>query len=368
MTHEYATLPHIGIQTLEPYIPGKSIEELTQELGLTDIIKLASNENPRGCSPRVPLALASLSTQQISNYPIPSAHPLPAALCKMLGIEIDCLTLSNGSDALFQLLINCFALHRDVHILTHDYAFQTYGILAKTYGIPLINTPLLNDWNVNVDAMIKACNEKTALIFIANPNNPTGGYLPHNEIKRLLTHIPETTILVLDEAYHEFIEPQDQKHSIDLMHQHPNLVITRTFSKGYGLAGLRLGYGISHPSIRNLIQRIVLPFTVNQAALTAGLAALEDQEFVQQSAELNRLELNRVRQELIHHGFSCLPSKANFITFDCRMNGITLYNALLKKGIIVRPLQAYGLNNYLRVTIGTTEQNTRFLDTLLKIQ
>lgn len=367
MTCDYNQLPHDGIQTLSPYIPGKSVEEVASELGITDIIKLASNENPRGCSPRVHDALAALSRFQIATYPIPSTHPLPIKLAHKLGIKNEMLTLSHGSDALFQLLIICFALHLDKHIITHEYAFQTYGILAKTFGVPLIITPLFKNWHVDVDAIINACNEKTALIFIANPNNPTGTLIPHADILRLLQAIPETTILVLDEAYHEFLSPEDTPNTPNLISQFPNLVITRTFSKGYGLAGLRLGYSISHSSIRGLLQKIVLPFTLSQAALAAGVAALEDEAFVLRSAELNRQELNRVRKTLIQRDYNCLPSFANFITFDCKMDGKIMYNALLAQGIIVRPLHPYGLNNYLRVSIGTHAQNTRFLDTLLLI-
>lgn len=367
MACDYKQLPHDGIQTLAPYIPGKSIEEVARDLGITDIIKLASNENPRGCSPRVHDALAALSLSQIATYPIPSAHPLPMTLARYLNITDDMITLGHGSDALFQLLIICFALHRDKHIVTHDYAFQTYSILAKIFGVPLISTPLLTDWQVDIDALISACNAKTALIFLANPNNPTGTLINHADILRLLHAIPKTTILVLDEAYHEFLSPGDSPNTIDLITQFPNLVITRTFSKGYGLAGLRLGYAISHPDIRALLQKIVLPFTISQTALAAGVAALEDETFVLQSAELNRNELKRVNQALVQRGYNCLPSFANFITFDCKMDGNIIYNALLAQGIIVRPLHAYGLNNYLRVSIGTHTQNTRFLDTLSRI-
>ncbi len=364
MSCDYNLLPHVGIQTLAPYIPGKSIEELAQEKGLTDIIKLGSNENPRGCSPKVHEALAALSIQQIATYPIPSAHPLPQALATKLNINLNMLTLGHGSDALFQLLIMCFGLYRDRHILTHDYAFQTYSILAKIFGIPLVSTPLLQNWQVDIRALVNACNDKTALIFIANPNNPTGTLIPHDDIVYLLENIPEQTILVLDEAYNEFLNPAEQSRAIDLLNKFSNLVITRTFSKAYGLAGLRLGYAISHPSIHQLLQKIVLPFTINQAALTAGLAALDDDNFLQQSVMLNDQESARVKQALNQLGFTCMPSIGNFVTFDCKMDGGIIYNALLNKGIIVRPLHPYGLNQYLRVSIGTPDQNTRFIDTL----
>ena len=366
MSCDYNRLPHPGIQTLFPYVPGKSIEELAQELGLSDIIKLGSNENPRGCSPHVYEALAALSPHQIATYPVPSAHPLPQALANKLNVELDMLTLSHGSDALFQLLIICFALHRDKHIITHDYAFQTYSILANVFGVPLVSTPLLKNWTIDIDAMIRACNDNTALIFIANPNNPTGSLITRDEILHLLNYIPETTLLVLDEAYHEFLRPEDSPHSPNLLSTFSNLVITRTFSKGYGLAGLRLGYAITHPTIHALLQKVVLPFTISQTALAGGLAALQDEAFVQDSAELNRRELKRVRERLIQLGFDCMPSFANFVTFDCKQDANIVYNTLLQQGIIVRPLHAYGLNRHLRVSIGTDEQNTRFLNALEK--
>lgn len=364
MVYDFNSLPHKGIQTLSPYVPGKSIEELAKEKGLSDIIKLASNENPRGCSQLVVEALAALTNQQVASYPVPSAHPLPQALATKLNIELDMLTLGHGSDALFQILIICFALHRNKTVMTHDHAFQTYQILANIFGVPLISTPLRKDWSVSIDAMIERCDDTTALIFIANPNNPTGSLITRDDIIKLLNHIPETTLLVLDEAYYEYLHPIDNPNALNLLSTYSNLVITRTFSKGYGLAGLRLGYAISHPTIRALMQKVVLPFTISQAALAGGLAALKDDAFVRDSVDLNHRELHRVRDTLIQRGFECMPSFANFVTFDCKKEGSIVYNALLQQGIIVRPLYAYDLNHYLRVSIGTAEQNTRFLDTL----
>lgn len=367
MSCDYNQLPHPGIQTLSPYVPGKSIEELAKEQGLTNIIKLASNENPRGCSPLVSKALAELRPQQIATYPIPSAHPLPESLTKKLGIELPMLTLGHGSDALFQLLIICFALHRDKHIITHDHAFQTYQILANIFGVPLISTPLKSDFNIDIDAMITACNEKTALIFIANPNNPTGTLITRHDLIRLLTHVSKTSIVVLDEAYYEYLNPEDNPNAIGMLGTYSNLVITRTFSKAHGLAGLRLGYAVAHPDISALLHKIVLPFTISQTALAGGLAALEDETFVKDSVALNQTERPILRNALINLGFDCLPSFANFVTFDCKQDGRIIYNALLKKGVIVRPLHAYALDQYLRVTIGTAEQNKRFVEALKSI-
>jgi len=367
MPCDYKKLPHKGIQALTPYIPGKSIEEVAREQGVMNIIKLASNENPRGCSPQVLKALSTLSGLQIATYPAPSNSPLLLKLAEKHHVHEDMLTLSNGSDALFQLLLICFALGSDKHIITHEYAFQAYAIQAKTLGIPLKITPLLNNWHVDIEAIITTCTQNTALIFLANPNNPTGTLLSEAEIKHLLTHIPETTLLVLDEAYNEYLSPAEKVDTISLLTDYPNLVITRTFSKSYGLAGLRLGYAISNPTIHELLQKVILPFTINQAALTAGEAALDDEAFVRDSVTLNRQELKRIRETMTKLHFTCLPSPANYITFDCKVDGKIIYEALLKHGIIVRPLHPYGLNNYLRVSTGTTEQTTYFIEKLLTI-
>ena len=203
MPCDYQQLTHPGIQHLYPYIPGKSIQEVAQQHGITDIIKLGSNENPLGCSPQVIAALQALPMDKIVQYPVYAHHSFLHELSQFLDVDTDNLTLANGSDALFGFLMICFALGQDKHVMTHDYAFSSYVIQAHTYGIPTVSTPL-RDWQVDIDAMIAHCNEKTALIFIANPNNPTGGWIPTSEIKRLLSHIPETTLIVLFSGYLSF--------------------------------------------------------------------------------------------------------------------------------------------------------------------
>ena len=364
MTFDFNLLPHPGIRSLAPYIPGKSIDDVALEQGLTDIIKLASNENPLGCSPLVLQALSHLSSQQISIYPTSINHPLRHKLANKLAIDSDMLTLSNGSDLLFCLLLTCFALHCDKHILTHDYAFISYGIQAKTLNIPVVNTPVVSDWRVDISAMIAACSEKTALIFIANPNNPTGLLVNQTDIERLLENIPETTILVLDEAYYEYAEHLTHSNSIELLTKYPNLVITRTFSKAYALAGLRIGYAIANPQITSLLYRLQLPFAVNQAAMVAASAALDDQAFLEQSIQTTTQGIEQMEHGLTKLQLPYLPTAANFITVDCKTDAEPIYQALQQYGIIVRPLHPYGLNNYLRVTIGTKEQNRRFLEKL----
>ena len=364
MSCNFNLLPHAGIQTLAPYIPGKSADKVAEEQGITNIIKLASNENPFGCSQLVIKAIASMSCKQIATYPIAAHHPLREKLANKLAVNMDMITLANGSDALIPLLQTTFALHCDKHILTHDCAFIAYGIYAKTLGVPVITTPLLSSWQVDIDALIAACNEKTALIFLASPNNPTGLLVSQTEILRILQNIPSSTILVVDEAYYEYVNKADKLNTISLLATYPNLVITRTFSKAYGLAGLRLGYSITNAEIATLLQRVLPPFAVNEVALVAASAALDDDEFIQVSVDNNEQGLKKLEQGLTSLGFDYLPSAGNFITFNCKMDTMPLYQKLQQHGIIVRPLHPYGLNDYLRVTVGTQQQNYRFLETL----
>lgn len=389
MPCDYDQLPHPGIRTLAPYVPGKSADELTRERGLTDIIKLAGNENPLGCSPLVKLVLADLSGKQIAAYPMSVNHPLRHKLAEKLGVDTDMITIGNGSDSLFCSLLTCFALHNGKHILTHDYAFSSYAIQAKTLGIPVVSMAVKPNWEVDIDALIDACDLNTALIFIANPNNPTGLMICQEDIIRLLDNIPETTIMVLDEAYFEYafevLHPATCSRDPEILHKssgsreqiaggrnaellkkYPHLVITRTFSKAYGLAGIRLGYAIANTQITALLYRIQLPFVVNITALTAGYAALDDDDFIRQTIQLNNQGLIQMQLGLTALGLTHLPSAGNFITFDCGEDSLGIYQRLQDYGIIVRPLHPYGLNQHLRVTIGTQDQNTRFIDTLSK--
>lgn len=364
MSIDFNQLPHAGIRSLVPYKPGKSIEELKSEKGLTDIIKMASNENPLGCSPLALQALHTMFPAIAATYPSPINHPLMRKLADKLHVSVEQLFLSNGTDFLFSMLLYCFALNNEKHILTHDYAFSTYAIQANTLNIPVRKAAINPDWQVNINNLIKACSSQTGLIFLANPNNPTGILLSQNEIKYLVEHIPQSTILVLDEAYYEFAASQLSCTSLEWLKEHPNLVITRTFSKIYGMAGLRLGYAITNPAIVNLLLRVQLPFSVNQAALTAAYAALDDDDFMKLSLETNAKGMEQMRDGLDALKLDYLPSACNFLTFDCKEDCSALYEYFLDQGIIVRPLHAYNMSRYIRVTIGTTEQNSRFLNAL----
>ncbi|WED42045.1 histidinol-phosphate transaminase [Legionella cardiaca] len=364
MSCDYHHLPHAGIQSLKPYIPGKAVEELAREQGITDIIKLASNENPLGCSYKAKEAIARLTPHQLATYPSPMNHPLRHKLSQKLGVSETMLTLGNGSDSLFSLILTTFALHTGKHMLTHEHSFISYGIQAQTLGITVQKIPLQPNWHVDIDTMISMSQQNVAVIFLANPNNPTGIFINPEEIRRLIANVPATAIIVLDEAYYEYAYSPGDKTSINLLRDYPNLIITRTFSKAYGLAGLRLGYAIASPEITELLLRVEPPFGVNQAALEAANAALDDHEFVTETLKLNQQGMQQLQQGFDTLNLSYLPSRCNFITFDCGVNALPIYEELLKHGVIVRPLQPYKLSNHLRVTIGNSVQNARFLDKL----
>lgn len=360
MGSEFTTLSHRGIQVLSPYIPGKSIEEVRKETGISNIIKLASNENPFGCSPKVIEVLQNSDPIQIARYPAEAHHPLRQQLSDFLQVPTNMLSLANGSDSLFGVLLTGFALLVDKHMITHDYAFNTYAIQSHTLGVEVVTLAMKN-WTIDVDAVIAACTAKTALIFIDNPSNPVGSVLPLADIEKILLNIPKTTLLVLDEAYYEFLPPNSM-HSIPLLKKYRNLIITRTFSKAYGLAGLRLGYAIADPEITEVIQKVHLPFTANILALNAASAALSDQAFVQHTQQHVARERQAMMELLDAKKIHYLPPNSNFITIECGQDrAVSMAQEFQERGIIIRPLHPYGMNSYIRVSIGTTEQNQRFI-------
>lgn len=368
MTVDFQSLPHSGIRSLVPYKPGKSIDELKKEKGLDDIIKLASNENPLGCSPLALKSIKNSLSTIVANYPSVLNHPLMDTLSKQLNIAPEQLFLSNGSDCIFGLLMQCFALHLNKHILTHEFAFSTYAVQAHALQIPIQTVPIKQNWEVDVDQIIKACTKQTAMICIANPNNPTGLLISPKKIKHILDNIPPSTLLVLDEAYYEYAADQLEENSIDWLAHYPNLIITRTFSKIYGMAGLRLGYAIAHPDIIDTLRRVQLPFSVNQIALNAAYEALDDHAFIANSLKVNEEGMKQCEEAFKSLNIETLPSSGNFLCFNIKEDGLSLYNYLLERGIIIRPLHPYDMPNYLRVTIGTLEQNQRFFDELAHYQ
>lgn len=357
---DFSTLPHRGIQVLSPYVPGKSIEEVRREYGINNIIKMASNENPFGCSPKVIEVLQNSDPIQIARYPAEAHHPLRQQLSDFLQVPTNMLTLANGSDSLFGVLLTAFALLLDKHMITHDYAFNSYAIQGHTLGVEVVTLAMKN-WKIDVDAVIAACNPKTALIFIDNPSNPVGSMLKLPDIEKMLSHIPKTTLLVLDEAYFEFLPPNSM-HSIPLLKKYRNLIITRTFSKAYGLAGLRLGYAMADPEITEIIQKVHLPFTANILALNAACAALSDQDFVHHTQQHVARERQAMVELLESRKIPYIEPNSNFITIECgRDSAVTMAQKFQERGIIIRPLHPYGMNSHIRVSIGTSEQNQRFM-------
>lgn len=331
---------------------------------IENIIKLDRNENPLGCSSKALAALAQMPATTVSTYPSPTTHSITEKLATKLKVKHNQLFLSNGSDYIFSLLLTAFSQHTNKNILIHDYAFCSYGLLANTLKIPVCSVAINSDWQVNINHFIQACTPQTSIIFLANPNNPTGGLIRQQEIEILLDNIPKSTLVVIDEAYFEFALSQFNYNSIDWLEKYPNLVITRTFSKLYGLAGLRLGYAIAASTIIDKLQQTQLPFNVNQAALTAANASLDDEEFIKLSLQTNAEGMLQLREGFEKLNINYLPSAGNFITFDCQEDCAILYSHLSNKGIMVRPLSPYNMNRYMRVTIGTKFQNNRFLDAL----
>ena len=350
-----------GIDTLKPYQPGKPIEELQREYGLDNIIKLASNENPLGASDTVKQVLAN-SEISLAHYPDGSCYTLKNALAKHHSIDAQCLTLGNGSDSLLAMLIQCFANPKRP-IVVSEYAFASYRLMAQSFNVPVIEVPA-KGWQHDVGAMAAAVDENTSMVFIANPNNPTGTYLNHSELEYLLSRLPKTCFLVLDEAYYEYASSTDYPDSIALQQKYPNIVTTRTFSKAYGLAGLRVGYSVSDPDIANVLNRIRLPFNISIPAQTAAIAALNDEEHLRQSLRVNAEGKAQLTNAFDAMELLYIESQANFITVDCKQQVMPIYEELLTRGIIVRPLTPYRMPQHLRISIGLRAENQRLIDEL----
>ena len=357
-------ITHPGIQSLKPYQPGKPISELKREIGIDNIIKLASNENPLGYSAKARKAIIEC-LDEVNYYPDSSGYELKNALANHLSVSSDNIILANGSDCLIPLFIKCFALFQNKHILMPNYSFISYKLHAQILAIPYFETKTHN-WVVDIHDIIARCNKDTALIFLANPNNPTGSCLSGHAIEELLTKIPPTTILVLDEAYYEYAMSSDYPNSVSLLKSYSNLIIMRTFSKAYGLAGLRTGYAIANPDYCDLINRVLPPFSVNSLALSACTAAISDTDFIKQTLDTNHQGMTYLCEQFEHLGISYIPSRGNFLTIF--FDKFNLYDALLQKGIIIRPLVPYDMPNYYRITIGTKEQNEQLIDELKRMK
>ncbi len=363
MTCDFFSVATKGVQGLHPYQPGKPVDELERELGITDIVKLASNENPLGPSPKALKAIEN-AFQDLCRYPDGNGFRLKSALAERYQLEVNQVTLGNGSNDLLEIIARVFA-DTASEIIFSQYAFAVYPIVTQAIGAKAIEVPAV-DWGHNLDAMAKSITDKTKLIFIANPNNPTGTYVKTDALTRFLAKVPENVIVVLDEAYGEYIDEKcvDFPDGIALLNKYPNLIITRTFSKAWGLASLRVGYALSNSVIADLLNRVRQPFNVDTFALDAATAVLSDTDYLDRSRKTNNEGMQQLIEGFDQLGLNYIPSVGNFITFDTGQDGIATFQALLQKGVIVRPVANYGMPQHLRVSIGLPQENNRFLEAL----
>jgi histidinol-phosphate aminotransferase len=377
--NRFEAMATAGIQALHPYQPGKPIDELQREYGVSDIIKLASNENPLGPSPKVLAALQNEFTQ-LARYPDGNGFALKQKLAAKHALELSQITLGNGSSDPLEYVVRVFVQPGD-EVMFSQHAFAMYPIVTQAASAKAVITPANssspNKWGHDLDAMQTAITDRTRVIFIANPNNPTGTWLGAGALKAFIAAVPERVIVVVDEAYFEYADDpalgaDDYPDASKWLSEFPNLVVTRTFSKAYGLAGLRVGYSLSHPDVANLLNRIRPPFNVNSLALAAACAGLDDAGHVQRGVTLNAEQMAVVTTAVKKMGLDFIPSVGNFICIDVGGSSLgesaaAVYDALLHEGVIVRPVANYGMPRHLRVTLGLAEENARFLAALGKV-
>ncbi len=361
MENHFLDLAVSGVHGLTPYPAGKPISEVQRELGLNDLVKLASNENSYGASPKVFAALQE-SLTELHYYPDANGYFLKNKLADFLDVSSENITLGNGSNELIELIARTF-VSANHEIIFSEYAFIIYEMICQAIGATPKKIPAKN-WGHQLDKMAEAVSSKTRLIFIANPNNPTGTWVSHDILADLLKGLPEHVLVVVDEAYYEYVDEKTYPNSLELQKKHPNLIVLRTFSKAYALAGLRVGYCVSHPDIANLLNRIRQPFNVNSLAQRAAEVALSDQNHLQNSIKNNQQEIQVLAKGVEELGLAYIPSAANFLTIDVQQDAMVLFQKLLRKGVIVRPVVNYGMPTHLRVTVGIPCENQRFLQAL----
>jgi len=351
-----------SIETLVPYEGGKPVEELARELGVTHAIKLASNENPLGPSPRA-LEAARASLADVHRYPDGAAYSLRDAVARFHGVARDEVLQGAGSNELLDLVVRTFAT-REHHVVFGDPAFIVYRIAALTYGVPFTAVPL-KDHVHDLPAMAAAVTPKTRVLFVANPNNPTGTHVGRAAVETLLRTVPPEVIIVMDEAYFEYADAPDYPSSLALRQLRERLLVMRTFSKAYGLAGLRVGYAVGPARLIDYMNRVRAPFNTTIPAQAAAIAALDDQAHVEQSRATNTVERARLTRELEGMGLAVAPSQANFVLVDVGRPARPVYDKLLERGVIVRPFG--NLPTSLRVTCGLAHEDDRFLTALNEV-
>lgn len=350
------------VRAIAPYVPGKPISETARELGIPerDIVKLASNENPLGPSPKAIAALAG-AVADLALYPDGSGYELRRAIARRQSVSPENVVLGNGSNDVLELVARTF-LGRNESAVYSQHGFVVYRLAVQALGAEHIEVPA-RQFGHDLEAMLAAIRPNTKLVFLANPNNPTGTFLPWAEVERFLARVPDHTLVVIDEAYGEYLDPEIASPTSSWIGRFPNLVVSRSLSKAYGLAGLRIGYGLANATAVELIDRVRQPFNVNHLAMVAACAALDDADFIARSRRENAAGLAQLQRGFEGLGLSFIPSVANFVTVKVG-DAARLYGALLRRGVIVRPISAYGLPEHLRITVGTQAQNARFLSAL----
>lgn len=352
------------IFTLSPYVPGKPVDEVKRELGLTEVIKLASNENPLGPSPRAMAAIAGMA-EQAHIYPDASAFRLKQALSERYGLPTDHFIIGDGSDEIIKLICEVFVGPGDEAVVPSP-SFPVYDMATKLMSGAPVYVPL-KDGRLDIPAMISAFSDRTKLVFICNPNNPTGTIVTRAEVDQLMGQLPPDAIVVFDEAYFEYVEDADYPDGLAYLRAGQPVIVLRTFSKIFGLAGLRVGYGITYPDAVGLLNRPRLAFNVNSIAQAAAIAALGDDEHVAESRRVNRQGRDYLYREFAAMGLEYLPTQANFVLVNIGLDSATVFQGLLRRGVIVRPAHIFGLNGWQRVTIGTAEENRKFIEALREV-
>jgi len=358
------------VRAIAPYQPGKPISELAREMGLDErkIVKLASNENPLGISPRARAAIIK-ELAQLERYPDGNAFELKAALSRRYRVPQDRIVVGNGSNDLLEMIASAFLAPGTAAVYS-EHAFAVYPLATQSRGAKSIVVPAKNHGH-DLAGMLAAITPETRVVFIANPNNPTGTFVPGNELESFLAHAPRGVAVVVDEAYTEYLPPKLRYDSVAWLEKYPNFILTRTFSKVYGLAGLRVGFGLMRAEVADLLNRVRQPFNVNSLALAAAAAALSDRAFVARSYRMNRAGMARLERGFRALGLAFIPSCANFVSFavprkDGKPRAGAVYEKLLRLGVIVRPIAGYGMPDHLRVTVGTPKENETFLKALAK--
>jgi len=363
---DFLALAQPGVQQLSPYVPGKPVDELARELDLdpASIVKLASNENPLGPSPKALEAIRS-ELAELTRYPDGNGFELKSRLAARCGVQINQVTLGNGSNDILDLVARAY-LAPGLNAVFSQYAFAVYPISTQAVGAQGRVVPA-KDYGHDLEAMLAAIDANTRVVFIANPNNPTGTWFGPDALERFLARVPSNVLVVLDEAYIEFAEGDELPDGLKCLARYENLLVSRTFSKAYGLAALRVGYALSSAQIADVLNRVRQPFNVNSLALAAACAALDDADYLTQSRQLNDAGMAQLEAGLRELGLSWIPSKGNFIAVDFGRDTAAINQALLRAGVIVRPVAGYGMPNFLRVSIGLPAENARFLDALAKV-